>query len=439
MGLPPTTPCGPSLECPKGKENAEVTAGREPAEDLGLGTASSLIKQGFLHEQGYRDPKRDIFPDATMEKKPPEPDSQHVETSSDSTLTSKILAYAHGRSQGFTQSQLWESGHFRDTKRDTLKHALKRMAGNKLAKIGAGKRALFCKPEYEEAVRANYQAAQVVPAAPGKAAKNCTVTNPRLPRLEDLLMKKPQVPPQPLSLTWGLGLERLIPVRTGNIVIIGGSTDAGKTILLLDFIMRNMNGHSIRCINWEMDEGELYDRLRLLEKYYDIPVDCFYDKVEFVDWYCDALDPKSMEGLIHLIDPDKVNIVDYLTANSDFYAIGAILERIHNKLKKGAALVALQKDPGAELPYGKGHTQKVSRVALTLDPAPDKGPDCSRLRFTKAKGRVNRYIKPTGVDIFFDILDGAKLVLKEAKYQGKGYKSLNDLIDSVGQPKVDGN
>ena len=330
------------------------------------------------------------------------------------------------------------SGHFRDTKRDTLKKALQRMPGNKLAKIGEGKQALFCKPEYEETVRANCQAAQVTQSAPHKAA-NCTVTNPRLPRVEDLLMKKPQVLPQPLSLTWALGLERLIRVNTGNVVIIGGSTDAGKTILLLDFIMRNMDGHSIRCINWEMDAAELYERLLLLEKYYDIPVDSFYDKVEFVDWYCDALDPESMDGLIHLIDPDKVNIVDYLTANKDFYGIGGILERIHNKLRKGAALVALQKDRGAELPYGKGHTQKVSRVALTLDPAPDKGPDCTHLRFTKAKGRVNCNIKPTGVDIFFDILDGAKLVLKEARHQGKHYSSLEKLISAVGQPKVRGN
>ena len=317
-GQPPTPhPCGPSIKCPKGKENAEVMAGGEPAEDHGLGTASSFIKKEFLYEEDYRDPKRDTFPDAEMERKPSAPDGQHCENSGDSTLSAGILAYAEGRSQGFTLSHLWESGHFRDTKRDTLKKALQRMPGKKLSKIGAGKRALFCKPEYEEAVRANCQAAQVAPAAPGKAA-NCTVTNPRLPRVEDLLMKKPQVPPQPLSLTWALGLERLIRVSTGNVVIIGGSTDAGKTILLLDFIMRNMDGHSIRCINWEMDEGELYDRLRLLEKYYDIPVDSFYDKVEFVDWYCDALDPKSMEGLIHLIDPDKVNIVDYLTANRIF-------------------------------------------------------------------------------------------------------------------------
>jgi hypothetical protein len=161
--------------------------------------------------------------------------------------------------------------------------------------------------------------------------------------------------------------------------------------------------------------------------------------VEFVDWYCDALDTESMDGLIHLIDPDKVNIVDYLTANKDFFAIGGVLERIHNKLRKGAALVALQKDPGAELPYGKGHTQKVSRVALTLDQAPDKGPNCTHLRFTKAKGSVNPSIKPTGVDIFFDILDGTKLVPKEVWHQGKGYKSLNDLIAIVGKRKVGGN
>ena len=74
---PPTPPCGPSIKCPKGKENAEVTAGGEPAEDLGLGTASSFIKKEFLYEEDYRDPKRDTFPDAEMEGKPSAPDGQH--------------------------------------------------------------------------------------------------------------------------------------------------------------------------------------------------------------------------------------------------------------------------------------------------------------------------------------------------------------------------
>ena len=371
-----------------------------------------------------------------MGEKPFAPDGQGCESSKDSTLSAMIQAYAEGRLQGFTLSQLWEdtkqSGHFRDTNRDTLKRTLNRMASSKkLSKIGEGQKALFCKPEYEDTVLVAYQAGQVTHMAAGKVP-TCKGTNPRLPRVEDLLMKKPKVPPQPLSFSWGLGLEQIISVSTGNVIIIGGSTDAGKTVLLLDFVMRNMDDPSIRYINWEMDEGELYERLRLLEKYYQVPVDSFYDKVEFVNWYCDALDPELMNGLIHLIDPDKVNIIDYLTANKDFYGIGGILERIHNKLGKGIALVALQKDPEADLPYGKGHTQKVSRLALTLDPAPDKGPDCTHLRFTKAKGRVNRNIKPTGVDIFFDIQEGAKMVIKEAWHQGKHYSSLEKLISAVG-------
>jgi hypothetical protein len=435
---PPRPPCGPSIRCSQGKENAEVTAGGAPAKDLGLGITAPFIRKEFLYEEGHRDPKRDTFPDAEMEGQPSGQDGQHAENSNSSTLSAGILAYADGRSRGFLLSQLWESGHFRDTKRDTLKKALQRMAGKKLSKIGEGKQAVFCKPEYEEAVRAACKVARVTHEAPGKAvSRNGTI--PHLPRVEDLLMKKPQVQPLPLSLTWPLGLERLIRVNTGNVIIIGGSTDAGKTILLLDFIMRNMDGHRIRCINWEMDEAELYQRLLLLEKHYEIPANSFYEKVEFLDWYCDALDTESMDGLIHLIDPDKVNIVDYLTANKDFFSIGGVLERIHNKLRNGAALVALQKDPGAELPYGKGHTQKVSRVALTMDPAPDKGPNCTHLRFTKAKGSVNPSIKPTGVDIFFDILDGAKLVTREVRHQGKGYKSLNDLIAGVGKRKVGGN
>ena len=422
--------------------NSQATRGHQPAEDLGLGIASSFIKKEVLYEEAHRDTNRDTFPDDEIEEKPSASDGQRSEIAKEATLSAMIQSHAEGRLQGFTLSRLWEetkqSGHFRDTSRDTLKRTLNRLAvKKKLAKVVEGQQALFCKPEYEEGIRVACQAAQVTHMAPGKAA-GCKGNKSRLPRVEDLLMKKPQVPPQPLSFSWGLGLEQIISVSTGNVIIIGGSPDAGKTVLLLDFVMRNMDNFPIRYINWEMDEGELYQRLCLLEKYYNVPIDSFYDKqkVEFVDYYCDALEPESMNDLIHLIHPDKVNIIDYLTANDAFYVIGGILERIHNKLGKGVALVALQKDPEAKLPYGKGHTQKVSRLALTLDLAPEKGPDCTHLRFTKAKGRVNRNIKPIGVDIFFDIQEGAKMDIKEARYQDKPYSSLEKLISAVGQPKV---
>ncbi len=375
-----------------------------------------------------------------MERETSSPERQHTERQGKSTLSDLTKAYTEGRSQGFTLSQLWEetthSGQFRDTSRDTLKRTLNRMAGKNLVKIGVGERALYCKPEYEEALRAAYRKASAPQVTGGKTAA-CTTNKSRLPRVKDLLMKKPQVPPQPVSFESTLGLERLIRINTGTVFVAGGSTDGGKTVLLLDFVMLNMDHLPIRYINWEMGEDEMYGRCLLFEKYYGVPADSFYqtEKVEFVDWYCNASDTASVDGLVHLIDPDKVNIVDYLTADKDFFGIGGVLERIHNKLRKGICLVALQKDPDARLPYGKGHTQKVARVALTLDPAPEKGPYCTHLRFTKAKGNVNPKIKPTEVDIFFDIQEGTKMIFKEARFQGKGYKSLDDLIASVGQIK----
>ncbi len=374
-----------------------------------------------------------------MERKPTSPERQDAERQRKSTLSDLIMAYAKGRSQGFTLSQLWEettqSGQLLDTSRDTLKRTLNRMARKKLAKIGAGERALYSKPQYEEALQAAYPKASA-PQMPGDKTVPCTANKSRLPRVKDLLMKKPQGPTQPFSFQSTLGLEGLVHLNRGTVTTIGGSTDAGKTGLLLDFTRRNMDHLSIRYICWEMGEEELHRRLLLFEKYYDVTADSFYEKVEFVDWFSNASDAEAVKGLVHLIDPDKVNIVDYLTADGDYYEIGGGLEKIHNKLRNGVCLVALQKDPSAKFPYGKGHTQKVGRVALTLDPAPEKGPYCTHLRFTKAKGCVNPNIKPTEVDIFFDIQEGAKMILKEARYKGRGYKSLDDLMAGTGQIKA---
>ncbi len=423
----------------KEEVNAEVSAGidRKTADDLGLRPASSYLKNELLYKGNDRDINRDTFPGVEMERKSDSSERQDTERQGKSILSALIMAYAEGRMQGFTLSQLLEettqSGQFQDTSRDTLKRTLNRMAGENLAKIGVGERALFCKPQYEEDLQAKIQKVSAH-QMPGDKTASCTADKSRLPRVAERLIKKPEAMPVPVNFSSALGLEQLIPINTGTVGVVGGSTDSGKTVLLLDFVMRNMDRLPIRYINWEMGDEELYKRLLLLSKI--LQDDSFYEKVQFVDWSCDALDRHSVEGMIHLIDPDKINIVDYLTANDDFFKIGAALELIHNRLRNGICLVALQKDPDAKLPYGKGHTQKVARVALTLDPAPDKGSYCNHLRFTKAKGSVNLNIKPTEVDIFFDIQEGTKMIFKEARYKGKNYKSLNDLIAGAGQKKA---
>ena len=49
-------------------QEPEVSAGREPAEDLGLGITSSFIKKELLYEEGHRDTHRDTFPDAARRR-----------------------------------------------------------------------------------------------------------------------------------------------------------------------------------------------------------------------------------------------------------------------------------------------------------------------------------------------------------------------------------
>ena len=122
----------------------------------------------------------------------------------------------------------------------------------------------------------------------------------------------------------------------------------------------------------------------------------------FADWcelYNDGL-PKfkvvnRYDNYQDVIDPDGLNIIDYLDANEqgEYYKIAPYLKGLHRKLRNGIAVVALQKPPGRSDAFGGTNIRGVAALYLAID----KG----RLEVIKAKDWVNE--NPNGRKYSFDI------------------------------------
>ncbi len=183
-------------------------------------------------------------------------------------------------------------------------------------------------------------------------------------------------------------LHKMVTILPGNIIIIAGSPNAGKTALLLNIVKNNMMKFDVHYFNSEMGGSELRVRLK---KFDDITLEQWnWHPWERSDGFSDVVKP----------GPDKINIIDFLEVYENFYEVGGMIAAIHKKLKDGLAIIALQKNPGLDFGLGGARSIEKARLALALE--------SGSLRIVKAKnwgGADN----PNGKETRIKIIDGCKL------------------------------
>ncbi|OPY71290.1 MAG: hypothetical protein A4E63_01595 [Syntrophorhabdus sp. PtaU1.Bin050] len=155
-----------------------------------------------------------------------------------------------------------------------------------------------------------------------------------------------------LSFKFPLGIERKTRIFPKSIIILAGVTGTGKTTYLLDFVQQNMSAHKIVYHNSEMSPQALNFKLRQFDRTGLFPLSAW--KFEARQW----------RGNPDTIDPDGVNIIDYLQAGANAYEIQQPIAQILEKLNRGVAIIAVQKKPGAV--YGTGGIYSAVDASLVL-------------------------------------------------------------------------
>lgn len=162
-----------------------------------------------------------------------------------------------------------------------------------------------------------------------------------------------------------MGLNNLVRVYQGNIVLVAGEWNSGKTSFLLNVLVSNKNRFPIRYISSEMRSQEF----KLRFKTFGIDKD---------HWMPDAMTKyiKASSSVYTQIDPDGLNIIDYLEfPNSDYTKGSELLVGIHNALRKGIAVVGVQKKEGQRLPRSSDMVLEKPRLAIALSKDVHAGPD----------------------------------------------------------------
>jgi AAA+ ATPase superfamily predicted ATPase len=191
----------------------------------------------------------------------------------------------------------------------------------------------------------------------------------------------------PLNLKWPFGLEDYVEIYPGNVIVVAGSRNAGKTAFLLNFVKQNMGQHKIEYFSSEMGPEEL--AIRLLA----------FEDMKLSEWK--FVPRKRVNMFADAILPNAINIIDYLEVTKDFFEIGGYISDIFNNLDKGIAIIAIQKEPGRDSGRGGEFTLEKPRMALAID----KG----KLKIVKGKIWASE-TNPDGMEWEFKLVKGARFI-----------------------------
>ena len=225
----------------------------------------------------------------------------------------------------------------------------------------------------------------------------------------------------PMNLLFDLSYR--VRIREKNIIIVAGETNSGKTAFLFNTVYMNRDKHKFRYITSEMTAQEIRSRI----KRYGCTVEEFS---QFCKFYY------KTDNFADIIDPDGINIIDYLEKYDNFYEIGSDIKKIFDKLRHGCAFIAIQKKKGEMFARGGEFTLEKARLGISLfcHGRVSDGIFCSAL-VTKCKNYVADK-NPEGREYFYKLTNGVYYDCNIPElFSGVGCyfdtKSRNQLINRI--------
>ena len=182
------------------------------------------------------------------------------------------------------------------------------------------------------------------------------------------------------------GFDGRAKISPGDIVVIAGTSNMGKSAFCQNFLWENMDTFPCTLMGNEYTPGKFKRRVSRMT--WKEPVDGNGKaKFELIE---------RREGWKDIIRPDNINIIDWINLSDKFYEIGKIIEDIQARLHKGIAVIALQKDEHKSRGLGGGFSEHLSSLYLAID--------YERLTIIKAKEWTEW--NPNGKIYGFAIVDG---------------------------------
>jgi len=189
-----------------------------------------------------------------------------------------------------------------------------------------------------------------------------------------------------------------------SVIAVSGEKNTGKSAFCLNIVELNQNKFisildSIAPIYYFSSE--------MLAPEFKVRLQGFHE-TRINDWNFEAI--HRTENFEDVIQPDGINIIDFLEIHDQFWKIGQSMTNIWKRLNNGIAIVCVQKGDGKE--HGRGGSFLVEKPRLTINLSKrftkEGQLDGATLKVTNCKfPRANT--NPNGKSLDYYCFDGAKL------------------------------
>ena len=236
-------------------------------------------------------------------------------------------------------------------------------------------------------------------------------------------------PPLTINFPYGVedgtkfGFDGHAVISPGDIIVIAGVSNMGKTAWCLNLLWENMDDYPCTLMGNEYTAAKFKRRVSRMT-WHNPLTSQGNSKFELIerrsDWKA-------------LIRPNNINIIDWINLDDNFYKIGSIIEGIQSKLKEGIAVISIQKSENKGLGLGGGFSEHLASLYLTIDYE----------RMTVRKCKEWNVHNPNGEMYKFNIVDGGTKfhnihsVKKCKKCSGTGRFRLNDCDSCNGSGVVE--
>jgi len=157
-----------------------------------------------------------------------------------------------------------------------------------------------------------------------------------------------------VALNFPIQLTRYCRIQQKNVIVIAGESNSGKTGLLLNICWMNRKRFKFKYLSSEMGKQEILNR-----------IEAFSMNAQEWGEFCEF--HKVSRNYHDMIDPDGITIIDFLENSSEKpWLVGQEIEKIHEKLNKGVAIIAIQKRKEKEVGVGGEITLEKARLYISL-------------------------------------------------------------------------
>ena len=208
-------------------------------------------------------------------------------------------------------------------------------------------------------------------------------------------------------------------IREGDLILISGVSNYGKTTLCMNFCGENINSHPVLMGN-EYTTVDEEPAPRFLNRLDTMNV----NNGGWIDWIdVDGNDrftllPVRDDFAEHIVK-NKINLVDWINIETgEHFLIGSVLSGMKRNVGRGVVIAVIQKAEGADAGRGGQFTKDFADLELLIDKFGE-----SDVLLTI--GKVKEYNKNViGKTFAYSILNGVKIVnFREVRKCGKCHAS----------------